>query len=285
MGKGYFYEMCSPEVIKRTKQEDEQTLGKMYPDQDWRNKYVLFVQFDLYWPYAYNSIQAYIGVTMGKVFEEPTGDALWDNMHGSYYVPPHIIRKPYPNKRIHSVCMKNGKRVSNLGIPVLFDTSEELREVCEVTCRWKIRSDDVDYDCHVIQHISFAENADENRRIYGVGTKERPLMEMAEDNFSMNTAFKQLQDYDAVGTIHINDGGNVYHVRSICALTTGGWERCRDLGCKKSEPGTYDVYWGEYGEEIPSVCVTRPGVLYVYERFQGHDVLEASDCSNMILHI
>lgn len=149
-------------VKKYYLKEELEEIQKMYPDLDIKNKYILFIQSELWFPYEYVSIDADIKL-----------------IHNNYEsTHPFEVRTPYPNKSVFLISMKNKKRFCNLGIPIVFDTIEKLDNLKSIKIFWNIKAEadngeiinfalDIQYD------IAFEKVP--GSHVYGIHTYDTPL--------------------------------------------------------------------------------------------------------------
>lgn len=87
-----------------------------YVDGDW----ILWIVAKLYHNYETSDIAGIIEI------KKVGGDTI--NI-------PYIVRKPYPNKQINQLSMRSGRK-RLYGIPLVFQTFEELQEITEITIQW-----------------------------------------------------------------------------------------------------------------------------------------------------
>ncbi len=151
--------------------EDYETLQKMYPKDNLKDKFVLFLSFELYLPFKYSKIDADIELDTGTIENENTGVGFFCP------VPEFKVRKPYPNKGYNAIFMKQGRNVSKLGVPIIFDTFEKLEEVRQITCNWRVNCEDVDYYIYVEYNVTFKKPLAESGRIYGLSSIDMPVQE------------------------------------------------------------------------------------------------------------
>lgn len=103
----------------------DEALNKMYPNIEMGNKYILFILGELWFPYLSN----YISADIDFVYKD-----------GSIKNYKSKLRTPYPNKNIRMISMTNGRKVCDLGIPIVFDTYEELNSLKTILIRWEIEA-------------------------------------------------------------------------------------------------------------------------------------------------
>lgn len=183
-------------VIEHYKEVEKHYIEKMYPGVNIDDKYVLFLKAELWFPFDYEEIDASV------IFN-------YKNEHKTY---PYKIRTPYPNKNIKQASMVNGRKVCDCGIPVLFDTYEELCELTSVDITWRISAFDSDDDLNVIYvrvHYDLEFTYEEGKRIYGLYSKDNTL-----DSFSVmegkdyyeKSVSNYLNEFDVI--LFINGTGN-----------------------------------------------------------------------------
>ncbi|MDD3224608.1 MAG: hypothetical protein PHX70_07885 [Clostridium sp.] len=154
---------CGLEYVKDSymKLENEELI-KMYPDINLQDKYILFIQSELWYPYLTKEICGNIKL-------------IYENNIREYKTK--IIR-PYPNKSIRVISMVNGRKVCSLGLPIVFDSYEDLKKVKSILIKWKIEIQNADNikEKHYVQVLY---NVDfkyvENKKIYSVYSQDTLL--------------------------------------------------------------------------------------------------------------
>jgi hypothetical protein len=96
-------------------------IKKMYPDYT-LDKWVLWIITDYF---------------QGDKPEHVIGNIEILKKSGEVIHTEHVARNPYPNKKIFQMSMKSGRKRA-YGIPLVFDTFEELAEVEQVNIEWHI---------------------------------------------------------------------------------------------------------------------------------------------------
>lgn len=106
-----------------TKESQIEMIQRAYPDYDAKNDWVLWLVFDLYHDKKPENTNCSIEIKK-------------DN--GEILEIPYVVRKPYPNKRLHQVCMvPEDKRKRIFGIPLVFKNYEGLLKIKEITIKWR----------------------------------------------------------------------------------------------------------------------------------------------------
>lgn len=150
------------QVIDMYAEEEKKELIKMYPNEKFENKYILFVKGELFFPFSYESI-------------EGTIDFIYKDAINNFKTK---IRTPYPNKMIKVISMMNGRSGCNYGIPILYNSFEELQELKNIQIKWKIyltnadKKEEVLY-VHVLYNLKF--EYEKGKRIYSILSKDYVL--------------------------------------------------------------------------------------------------------------
>ncbi|MBS5926145.1 MAG: hypothetical protein ACLS2V_12660 [Clostridium paraputrificum] len=113
--------VLSEEVKKSYKDVELIELEKMYPGVR-AEKYILFVQAKLWLPFENQNID---------------GNVLFINQKETFSVDTKV-RTPFPNKTVSILSMKRGRKVCNLGVPLIFDSYEDLNKLKSVVITWKV---------------------------------------------------------------------------------------------------------------------------------------------------
>ena len=150
----YGLDYVKDEYMKR----EQGSLKKMYPNEDISDKYILFVESELWFPYLKEDIQANI-------------DFIYEDDIKKY---KSKLRTPYPNKAITTISMVNGRKVCDLGLPIIFDSYEDLSKLKTILIKWEldITNDDFTEKCYIqiLYNISF--KYVENNKIYSIFSKD-----------------------------------------------------------------------------------------------------------------
>lgn len=113
-------------VLEMIQEKDTETLKSMYSDisaEEIQNKYKLFLYFDYYCKWGdFSNICADVQIKTK------------DNQE--VILPQYKLRHPYPNKCYSHIAMRKGRKVSRRGLPLLFDTYEELSKISEINVTW-----------------------------------------------------------------------------------------------------------------------------------------------------
>lgn len=106
------------------KESQEEMIRRHYSDYN-SNKWVFWIVSELFHIEDIDALSAYITIKKKDGANPITVSTT--------------VRQPYPNKRIYQQSMKSGhKRL--YGIPLIFETFEELTEISEVIIKWEIFS-------------------------------------------------------------------------------------------------------------------------------------------------
>lgn len=141
--------------VPRIQARDKEHFEKMYPGADMENKYVLWLQFSFYWPYTQYGISARMVITLN----DGTG----------IKTPKLVLRHLYPNKHWWYLCMKNGRKQSDIGIVLPFDSFGDISSIKRIQCLWEISLDensDSTYNALIEYETSFQEHL--NKRHYSI---------------------------------------------------------------------------------------------------------------------
>ena len=136
-------------------------MNKMYPDTPYQDKYLLFLQCDLYWKYTIQEISCSIK------FETINGTEI--------VIPDTKIRRPYPNKNVLQLSMKKKRSYCNYGVIIPFDNYKDLTNICEIQVKWDIAFKSKQEN--IIKHVLISTHktsfkADKNKRLYGIKCDE-----------------------------------------------------------------------------------------------------------------
>lgn len=177
-------------VIDMYMEEEQKELIKMYPTENFENKYILFVKGELYFPFSYESIEGSI-------------DFIYKDDIKNFKTK---IRTPYPNKHLKVISMMNGRSGCNYGIPILYNSYEELQELKSVQIKWKIHLTNADKReetlyLHVLYNLKF--EYEEGKRIYSIFSKDNVLY----DNKDTDMLQKYVEEFEKV--MIIKDCGEV----------------------------------------------------------------------------
>lgn len=153
-------ERCIPTLIEDSRAQ----FAKMYPDVSFDEKYTLWLNFNLLSVCPCSSVDCKMKVHM-------EGGVHLD-------IANLCVRRPYPNKCYYLASMKNGRKVSNAGVILHFDSFEEISKVKSVEVYWSlngIKNPGVgDPFCvHVIYSLSFEQQ--EGKRHYSIESRETTL--------------------------------------------------------------------------------------------------------------
>lgn len=139
--------------------QDQYELKKMYPTEDLTEKFILFIQGELWFPYSVVDIK-------GKIEF---------GHYNEVKKMKHKLRTPYTNKNIRLISMMSGRKVSNLGYPIFFNTFEELRKIKNVLIKWRVKTQNVhgdEIECFIIVTYDIDFRFIEGKRVYSILTKD-----------------------------------------------------------------------------------------------------------------
>lgn len=163
-----------PYAIER----DRQMLNKMYEDIELENKYVLFLVFDLCWQYSHRKI---------------TGTLKIHTHEGKIELPKVKVRHIYPNKDYFTCCLQKGKTICDMGVPLLFDSFQELSNIKQIECRWEIKTEEMDVYFQVIYDVEF--DRKQGRRIYALNSREADIRYLCSKD-SKDSTFRGIRKFD-----------------------------------------------------------------------------------------
>ena len=175
--------IISPTLIEMYKKEDINNFTKMYPNINYNEKYILWINLKLFWEYLADSIEIEIEIDGIENFNS-MGESVSNQgllKHSNHPVPRHLV----PNQKYSTACMKNGRKRCDAGIVLYFDSFEELSRVNEITITWHIKntvntkSGLEDYIIQAIYHLSY--NKDDEKKIYTLTDCVTRLADYLED--------------------------------------------------------------------------------------------------------
>lgn len=169
-------------------QELAVVMQKMYPDTPYQEKYLLFIQCDLYWKYALEDMSCSI-----KIY----------TINGTEIIIPETkIRRPYPNKNVTQLSMKKKRSCCDYGIIIPFDNYKDLTNICEIQVSWdvefrsKLENGTLQLRKHVLiskHKISF--KAETNKRMYGIKCEENTMF-TNDEILNKNPEETSIEEYD-----------------------------------------------------------------------------------------
>ncbi|MDD2269179.1 MAG: hypothetical protein PHE94_01840 [Eubacteriales bacterium] len=169
-------------------EQDKMTLSKIYPDARFEGKYVLFIVFDLCWQYSYQDI---------------TGIIKIQTHEGKISMPNVKVRNIYPSGNIFTCCLKVSKLVCDMGVPLIFDSFEDLSNINRLECRWEIDAGDADAYFQVEYDVSFEWKY--GNRIYVIKSSEVDV-EYLRTNEAIKSIYqgkRKFEEYEKV--LHIRN--------------------------------------------------------------------------------
>lgn len=139
--------------------------AKMYPDVPYDGKYILWLNFGLYWEYLCESIECKMHIFMEN------GDHI--------DITDLRARHLYPNRRWNTACMKNGRKLSDYGVILHFDSFDELNKIKRIMVYWTIngmtgKDDDEPYCICVNYNVAFEQQ--EGMRHYSIVSEEATMI-------------------------------------------------------------------------------------------------------------
>ena len=113
------------EYLIRNPLEINKELEKIDSGIDYKNKYILWLENRFYFKYLSNYLKGELRVLKADGSEIPL---------------KLKISKPFPNKNYSLISRKEGRKTMH-GIPLVFDTFEELQEIKKICIDWKLSYD------------------------------------------------------------------------------------------------------------------------------------------------
>lgn len=252
----YRKDQYSEGSLKLYAEHDKETLNKMYPSVNISDKYILFLDLRLFWNYEYTNIE----VDIAPFIED----------YLTFNVPKYRIRQPFPNKRIHTPTMVNGKKVSNLGIPLIFNSFEELNNIREIQIRWHITMEKTDY--YVFDRIKLVVQKPQNdrERIYGIYSYIIPSHFLTYVYPEESDLQRKLEQYSLLLAWKHKDELNVH---------TG---KCEIFKNGESEEGAIATI--DFDDGFSTFVPYKKNRNFDIDYFRSDITLEAGECSYMINH-
>lgn len=170
----------------------EEQFKKIYPAVDIGQVYVLWVDILAYFEYRYDSVE--VKVTLQK------------RDRTSIPIPKIRQRKPFPNKMWHIISALNGNKIVN-GIPLIFDTFEELSSVNKIHglykfC-YKFKNGTLKYIGIDVQSVvSFVKSDERDYHIEIRTCKVTCLSEILDEFIDKNQSFSKMATYSKNSEIH-----------------------------------------------------------------------------------
>ena len=150
--------ILSEKVKRRYKDVELIELEKMYPGIS-SARYTLFVQAKLWIPFETQNIE---------------GNVVFINEEETFNFDTKV-RTPFPNKTVSLISMRRGRKVSNLGIPLTFDSFEELNKLKSVVINWKVSLTN-ENDVEEINYIQVKYNLDTiysvDKHVYSISSHD-----------------------------------------------------------------------------------------------------------------
>jgi len=166
------------ECVQRYLKLEQNELQRMFiHSENLSQKYILWLKSELWFP----------------LFSEEISVTFEFNNGVNINLPKYQIKTPYPNKSIKVACMKNGNKICNMGIPLVFNEIEDIKAINELTIKWSIKTEYNNFIIiHVKYNISFTEQDD---NIFTLYTKDSPLHSFFAVNESDEDIIKKINKY------------------------------------------------------------------------------------------
>lgn len=163
-------------------------LSRLYENKLSGNKYVLWIIPDLFFKYQCDFMDGYIEINGEKVkFQYKT-------------------RKPYSNKNIYQISLKNKRKLA-FGLPLVFDSFEELGKIKQILIKWIIRYPEVNGEgeasknvciINVNYNMSFAK--DTKKKVYSLHSYEKVIPHLIDINSQeeLNKLVTYANEFDTI---------------------------------------------------------------------------------------
>ena len=177
-------------VTSLYKSVEDKHLSRLYENKLSGNKYVLWIIPDLFFKYQCDFLGGYIEI------------------NGEVVKFQYKARKPYPNKNIYQISLRNGRRLA-LGIPLVFDSFEELGKIKQVLIKWVIRYPEVDSEGERSQNVSIINvnynvsfSKDSKKKVYTLHSYERVIPHLIDINSQeeLNKLVTYANEFDTIVT-------------------------------------------------------------------------------------
>lgn len=257
-------------VMNHYKDDDRNVLNKMYPNEDIKDKYILFLFYEFYWDYAFKDIEVEVELQSSNINEA--------NGYRNYPLPKYKIRKPYPNKKYNVVSMIKGNKISELGIPLLFDTFDKLKEINRVSCRWKVNcGNDTDFYLEVTYDLDYENSEDSKHRIYGIWSRDldiNKIIRNMEAKPGNDNSFwgKKFDEYEEIIIYQNSKDDQSFKVTYLKETD----DKSNDIEGKSLSTIFNNVSLHKF--------IENPDREFVINYFYSREKLVPSDCSWMISH-
>lgn len=262
-------------------------IKKAYPDYQEDKDYVLWVIPDFYHPYACDKVTAKINILKSS-----------NNAFGMSEIRTSLLfsyktRQPYPNKNIYQLSLvPSDKRKQIYGIPLIFHSFDELKEISSVSIDWTVY--DTDPACSVVYashlfvnyHVSFSEDIGNehfftlftyDRLDYAFGDKE------AGDKKHYYEQFKIALSANGIINLY-DDPDDKVRIIDVFDLSS---KPAKYKGMRKTSEEEKVVI--SQFHSIRAKSSWFPDVIYMRELCEAHHILEAGQyllqylCQDVIL--
>jgi len=177
-----FYNL-SDDMIVHTNSRIKSEVGKIYPNVDLDDKFLLVINSDLFFPHS----DEVSGEIILRSVDKKNDEVLFTQKPVKTK-----IRKPYWNKYIRKISAQNGNRYCNIGIPYLFDSFEEMTLINEIFIIWRFSA----FELMIKYDVSFERIEGINK--YFMQCKDMPFESMPDDEQSNKILMGYLNEYDIV---------------------------------------------------------------------------------------
>lgn len=190
-------------VKSRYIKKEQEALIKMYPNKNTTDNYILYIESELWFPYLTENIKANINFIYKddiKIYKTK-------------------LRTPYPNKTITTISMINGRKVCDLGLPILFNSYEDLKKLKNILIKWEIdviNSEDIKekFYIQILYNVDF--KYVEGKKIYSLYSKDS-LPQCYENN---DLLIKYIEEFDKVILIK-NSGKDAFNIEYLKGAEKG----------------------------------------------------------------
>ena len=182
-------------------------LKRLYPTENFEDKYILLIQNSMYVPYSDVEVNVDIIVKFkyGSIKE----------------ISDFKIRTPYPNRLIYRIDRKNGRKLCDFGLPLFFDTFEEISAISSIVVKWKFLVKNKKKGYYLNLRYNLDIKHDDSYKIYSLCDKNwfkvLPVDEMLINMIDNFDTVRMIQiEKDSVSSLNIDcdEDGSLYSYKS-----------------------------------------------------------------------
>ena len=154
------------ELIQETKILQDKEMSKICTN--WKDKVLLVLKSELYYPYIRDEINANIQIySKYKYFESQKIEVI----------------TPYPNKNVFKIVSIKGRKVCKEGVVFVFDNIEELKKINSLKITWTVKHPEQNekkilasaLTRVVVNYKLSFDDIDENNKVFSIYTNDFPL--------------------------------------------------------------------------------------------------------------